>query len=140
MHRDQITADDQVQVYETVMGDGEGHPVFRLLRAAGDVKDNRLLPRGWSDQGEYMDRIRPELGGADANFVGGSDQVTYRVQAPVAAGPFDVQARLHYQAISARFAAELFAWDAPEIRAFQRMYDQADPRPVTLAQATATVP
>lgn len=137
-HHQTILKDTQVQVYETIMSNGDGEAVFRLLRAERDLKDNRLLPRGWSHDGAYMDRIGPELGGDDANFVGGSDNTEYRVNAPPAAGPYTIDVRLLYQPISTRFAEELFAWDAPEINAFERMWDATNKTPVTVATASTT--
>ncbi|MGC8781083.1 MAG: hypothetical protein ACP5UQ_09485, partial [Anaerolineae bacterium] len=45
-HYDLITAADQVQIYEPIMGDHEGKVTYTLLRAARYLKDNRLLPAG----------------------------------------------------------------------------------------------
>ena len=45
-HYDVITAADQVQIYEPIMGDTEGKVTYTLLRAATYLKDNRLLPAG----------------------------------------------------------------------------------------------
>ena len=45
-HYDVITAADQVQIYEPIMGDTEGKVTYTLLRAATYLKDNRLLPGG----------------------------------------------------------------------------------------------
>ena len=132
-HFDVIDDPAHVQIYEEIMVDAGGNPTFRLLRAAGDYKDNRLLPDGWREDGPFMDRIAPVLGATDADFTGGRDDVTYTIHAPVGAGPYTIEARLLYQTISARFANELFALDAPEIRAFEAMWDEADRTPVVIA-------
>ncbi len=134
-HFDRIEDDARVQIWQTVMADAEGSPVFRLLRAASDFKDNRILPDGWRSDGPFTDRIAPELGGSDDDFVGGRDDVTYRFFAPADAGPYTVAARLLYQPLSARFAAELFELDAPEIRAFEAMWNAADRSPAVVATA-----
>jgi hypothetical protein len=134
-HFDVIDDAAEVQIYEVVMAGTSGDPVYRLLRAATDYKDNRLLPDGWGNDSPYMDRIAPVLGAGDPNFVGGSDEVTYRFEAPAGSGPYTIEARLHYQTISARFAQELFAIDAPEVRAFEALWDDADRTPVTVASA-----
>ena len=46
-HYLEITSPDQVQIYEAVMGDTEGMVTTVLLKGAGYVKDNRLLPHGF---------------------------------------------------------------------------------------------
>lgn len=134
-HFDVIDGDSDVQIWQTVMAGVDGDPVFRLLRADSDFKDNRILPDGWRTDSPFMDRIAPQLGVADDDFVGGRDDVTYRFTAPVDAGPYAIEARLLYQPLSARFAAELFALDAPEIRAFEAMWDAADRTPAVVATA-----
>jgi len=46
-HYTEITSADQVQIYESVMGDATGRPRTGLLNAVRFRKDNRLLPRGF---------------------------------------------------------------------------------------------
>ncbi len=43
------TIDDaeQVQIYESIMGNTDGEVTTTLLRGAGYLKDNRLLPSGF---------------------------------------------------------------------------------------------
>lgn len=43
-----------------------------------------------------------------------------RRHATSAAGPYTIAAELLYQPLAPRFAAELFAIDTPEVRAFAR--------------------
>lgn len=137
-HRDEVTKSEQVQIYEDVMAGVDGEPVFRLLRAAGDYKDNRLLPRGFDPSGPDASAIAPVLGASDSNFVGGGDDVTFRIEVP-ANGALTIRATLLYQPLSPRFAEELFAWDAEAIRAFERFYDAADRTPEAVATAEALV-
>src|SRR5262249_50612739 len=47
-HYQQITASDQVQIYESVMGDSNNQPTTGLLNAIRFIKDNRLLPKGFN--------------------------------------------------------------------------------------------
>jgi hypothetical protein len=139
-HHDVITDDAQVQIYEAVLRGADGAPVWRLLRATDYAKDSRLLPLGWSPMGPHADETSPRLGGPDDDFVGGSDELEVRVTAPMAAGPYQVDVQLVYQPIGARFAAELFALDAPEIRAFERIWDASDRSPEPIASATVALP
>lgn len=139
-HHDVITDDAQVQIYEAVLQGADGAPAWRLLRATDYAKDSRLLPLGWSPTGPHVDETSPRLGGPDDDFVGGSDALEVRVDAPAAAGPYEVDVQLVYQPIGARFAAELFALDAPEIRAFERIWDASDRSPSPIAGATVVLP
>jgi hypothetical protein len=137
-HRPLIDRPEQVQVYQSLMADGAGKLTFLLLRGEGYLKDNRLLPRGWSPLHPAAADTAPQGLGSDGDFVGGSDQVLYRVAAPAARGPYRVEATLLYQALSARFAAELFAYDTPEVEAFRVYYERADRRPDLVASASAS--
>lgn len=131
-HFDRIFLNEQVQVYETVMGDTNGDPTFSLLRGAEFLKDNRLLPVGWRAAHPDGPATRPMGIGADDNFLAGQDRVVYQV--PVTGhAPQRVEVTLFFQSISPRHAGELFAHDTPEVANFQRMYTQADHRPERVA-------
>lgn len=139
-HHTVITDDAQVQIYEAILQGAEGDPAWRLLRATDYAKDSRLLPLGWSPMGPHADETAPQLGGPDGDFVGGSDALEYRVTAPAGAGPYAVEVELVYQPIGARFAAELLALEAPEIRAFERIWDASDRSPEPVATASVVLP
>ena len=47
-HYDVIRTEDEVQIYEMVMGDVNGDVTTVLERAVVPLKDNRLVPRGFS--------------------------------------------------------------------------------------------
>jgi hypothetical protein len=131
-HFDLISFNEQVQVYETVMGDTDGSPTFSLLRGAEFLKDNRLLPEGWRAEHPDGPATQPSGIGADDNFQAGQDRVVYQV--PAARGaPHRVEVTLFFQTISPRHAGELFLHDTPEVVNFQRMYAQADHRPERVA-------
>jgi hypothetical protein len=139
-HYGLITRADQVQVYESVMGDDADKVTYTLLRADGYLKDNRLLPQGFDN------RLVPEevkvVGPAaeDPDFIGGSDTVTYQV--PVAASSrFDVRVELNYQPIAYNHAQDLFL-DAKRhaaVAQFKTLFESAAIRAETLASVTATV-
>ena len=142
-HYDVITAADQVQIYEPIMGDTEGKVTYTLLRAAAYLKDNRLLPAGADKAG-----LPPEIavqGGAvdDPNFVGGGDQITYRVDVSSAQGPFTVQAELLYQPLAYRFVQDMLADSGESGQAFgellRRRGSHAGPRRSRGADAGAVV-
>jgi hypothetical protein len=47
-HSRKIRRPDEVQIYESVIGDQAGVPTTGLLTAVRFLKDNRLLPRGFA--------------------------------------------------------------------------------------------
>src|SRR5690606_28565578 len=130
---------DLAQVYESVMADKTGAPAFRLLRGRSFAKDNRLLPAGWDPGHPDAARTAPAGVGDDPDFLAAGDTTRYRVHAPAAGGPYTVAVELLYQPLAPRFAAELFAIDAPEVRAFEALYDAADHAPEHVAAAERTV-
>lgn len=140
-HYDEVTLPTQVQIYQPVMVDSDGVLTFGLLRAASYVKDNRLLPRGWDPNHTEATRTDPS-GNAltDDDFVGGRDDVRYRVTAPAAAGPYTVEVDLFYQPISPRHAAELFTVDTQEIANFRRFYEAGNRTPEHVASVQQALP
>jgi len=140
-HRDQITDPDQVQIYEAVMADSDGVLTFRLMRAASFLKDNRLLPLGWSRDHAEAARTAPHGGATqDANFTAGQDTVLYRIHAPASGGPYRLEASLLYQPIGQRFAAELLQFTTPEIDAFARYFTPDVRVPEELVTLSQEVP
>jgi hypothetical protein len=132
-HYDVVTAPDQVQIYEPIMGDTDGNVTYTLLRAARYLKDNRLLPAGADkaalppDIGVYGEAMQ------DANFAGGGDAVTYRVDLDGAQGPFTVQAALLYQPLSYRFVQDMLVDGGEPAARFGGYYASADKTPDRVA-------
>lgn len=140
-HRSIIDSADAALVYEAVMADASGAPTGRLLRGASFLKDNRLLPRGWTAVGPEAGRTAATGAAAsDGDFTGGADEVLVSLPEGGAGAPFSLEARLLYQTLSPRFADELFQSRTTEARAFRAAWLQADTRPLTLAIATVPVP
>ncbi|MBK7829836.1 multiheme c-type cytochrome [Nannocystis sp.] len=139
-HHPQIASEDVAQVYESVMADKGGLPAFRLLRARSFVKDNRLLPAGWDIDHPDAARTSPVGVGADADFVAAADTTRYIVAAPVVGGPYTISVELLYQPLAPRFAAELFAVETPEVRAFEALYEGAEHTAEHVAAAELVAP
>jgi hypothetical protein len=138
-HYADITSAEQVQIYESVLGDTNGAVTTGLLTATQYLKDNRLLPKGFDKR-----TAEPEIavhGHAtdDADFGDGGDRVRYSVALGSAPGPFTVDAELLYQPIGFRWANNLKRYDAAEPRRFTSYYDSmAAASATTLARATGT--
>jgi len=122
-HYNTITAADQVQVYETVLGDSDDNITFTLLRSSQYLKDNRLTPQGFNKLAVPTDVAVRGRAFNDANFNLGSDEVVYRF--PVTAtGTLDVSVALNYQTISHGFLQDLYRDNQLEqVQVFKTMYD-----------------
>ena len=134
-----ITADDQVQIYETVMVDVNGDVTNVLLRGAGYAKNNRLLPIGFDKTTASLDIAVKGRAYYDVDFVGGSDCVMYTFEVEDAPGPYTITAELYYQPISYNWAEKIRKYDSAESAAFLRYYDALPNTPVLIGSASVTV-
>jgi hypothetical protein len=138
VHHELISKASQVQIYESNMKNLEGQLTFTLIRAAGYLKDNRLLPLGMN-KSTVASALKP-VGEAmkDKNYLGGSDQLTYKI--PLAAGRYRALIELRYQSLSSPFAQDLFK-DAklPRVAAFQSFHKAAKIRYETIQSITKTM-
>ena len=138
-HYEQITSADQVQIYETIMGDSDGNITYTLLRGAQYLKDNRITPQGFNKLNVPSDVAVHGLAANDADFNLGSDEVVYRI--PVtAAGELDVQVSLNYQTIAHGFLQDLYQENTlPEVQTFKSMYDAQSLKHEQVSSAQTTV-
>lgn len=140
-HHTVITVENQVQIYEPILGDSEGAVTTGLLRAAVYLKDNRLLPRGF-DKATVEERVAVHgVAKGDPDFASDGDRVTYAIDLAGTAGPYQVEAVLHYQPIGYRWAENLRDYaEAEEPAAFLRYYEaMVDESSTILATVTAAV-
>jgi hypothetical protein len=138
-HYTEISAVDQVQIYESIMGDQAGAPTTALLAAVRYLKDNRLLPAGFDKRSAAADIAVAGSANTDDDFLGSGDRVRYSVALPAAVGPFQVDVELWFQPISYRWAANLRRYDAVETRRFSAYYDaMASASAVMLSHSSAT--
>ncbi len=138
-HYDIITSADQVQSYETIMQDIDDELTYTLLEAATYRKDNRLLPAGM-DKFSVPSTIEPQ-GDAmiDADFIGGSDLVHYRISGLIA-GTYTIDARLNYQTMAYGFGQDLFNdVDEPQVALFKTLDDNARLRFETISSDAGSV-
>ena len=131
-HHEVITSDEQVQIYEELTRDADGNFTTSFIRRDDDVKDNRLLPLGWTKEGPD-----PSLNGRwlaatfphgnakdDPDYKGGKglDRVRYRVTLPPDVDPKNVtiRASLYYQNIPPYYLQQRFTIGKGE--ATRRLY------------------
>ena len=69
-HYTEITRSEQVEIYESIMQDQDGHVTTGLLSAVGYIKDNRLLPHGFDKQTADKDIAVHGKALEDASFTG----------------------------------------------------------------------
>jgi hypothetical protein len=138
-HYQVIQRPDQVQIYEAIIGDANGAVTTTLLRGAGYLKDNRLLPQGFEKSAVPVDIAVQGQAFADPDFIGGGDLVQYRVDIGGAQGPFSVAAEFLYQSIGYRWVENLRPQDAPEIARFLSYYEAVPNLPVVVASDSLDV-
>lgn len=144
-HHQWITADNQVQIYEMVMGDVNSNVTTVLERANTHLKDNRIPPTGFQTTHYTYDTVKivgEAADDVDFNRSGslqgtGSDIIYYRLPVNgLSGGSVQVKAAVHYQTMPPRYFTEMFSFHSPEIDTFRSMYDQADRSPVLISQKT----
>jgi hypothetical protein len=141
-HYEIVTAPDEVQIYEAIMVDSRAAVTTGLLRGVRFVKDNRVLPHGFDKAAAGPDIAVRGSAADDADFIGGSDRVRYRIALGAAeAMPLTVDVQLLYQSIAYRWAENLRGYAAEETQRFGRYYaENAAVSTAFIATATATVP
>ncbi|NLE51038.1 MAG: hypothetical protein GX613_06490 [Chloroflexi bacterium] len=139
-HHALIRSADEVQIYEAVLGDVNGEVTNVLLRAAGYLKDNRLLPAGFDKASAHEDTATSGAATDDGDFLGGSDRVIYAMPLNDAEGPFALEVELLYQTISYNWAHKLDAHtDMPEAARFLSYYEAQPNLPVVVASTRVEV-
>ena len=140
LHYATINRPDQVQIYEAILKTAEGQVTTHVLRAAGYLKDNRLLPAGFEKAAPYEDIA--VWGGAvdDEDFLGGGDVVTYIIPVGSATSPYTLTVELLFQSIGFRWAENLKASSGAEIERFLGYYAAVPNQPVVIASASQQTP
>jgi hypothetical protein len=146
-HHEVIDQEDEVQVYQSVMGTREGKMTHTLLRAAAYLKDNRLPPAGFRSDGPWIQHTAV-AGRAtedeDFNRQGdtqgtGRDLIRYRIPIEGAVWPLQVEAELLYQTVSRGFVEDLLRSDTEPGREFRSLYEKADKQPLRIARTSIRV-
>ena len=143
-HFDIINREDQVQIYELVLGDVNGNFTTVLERSHQALKDNRLAPLGFTTTHSAYDTTK--IYGAaltDSNFNKnngiegtGADIIRYHFPINGYEGLIKVEAKMYYQALPPKWMAPMFKESTPEIEVFRNMYEAADLSPVLIASSS----
>ena len=154
-HYDIITDEAQVLIYELVAADVNSSPTNVLEQAYITVKDNRLVPKGFSMNHSAYDTTRLEgavLDDDNFNIIeatgetgSGSDKVIY--QMPVTPefnlvdwdNPATVIVNVYYQSMPPRWVESMFDWDLQPINTFQALFEEHGSAAVLIASETSTL-
>lgn len=139
-HYDLITSADQVQIYESVLGDTDGNVTQTLLRAAEYLKDNRLTPAGFDKNSVPYDVAVQGNALDDLNFNEGIDEITYRIRDTGTTDHLFVEVSLDYQPLSHGMLEDLFKDnDLEQVSNFESMYDALTLKHETMASAKTVI-
>jgi hypothetical protein len=144
-HYNTINSEDQIQIYEMVMGDMSGNKTTLLNKAHHSIKDNRLVPQGFSTSHVQYDTTKIVLGMLDADFNygpqegSGSDIIHYHIPLNGYTGMANVDVKVFYQSVPPSWTQEMFEVSTPEIDVFSNMFQNADRSPVLMKAEQITV-
>jgi hypothetical protein len=139
-HYMKITNADEVQIFEPILGDADGHVTTGLLSAVRYLKDNRILPTGFDKNSAPAEIAVHGEASTDPNFIGGSSTTTYAIITGEPKSPLHITAELVYQPIGFRWAHNLEPYKETEPERFVNYYHQASAQSaLVLAHADAQV-
>lgn len=124
-HYERIDSQDKVQIYQELVQDPEKRFTTSFLSIAHHIKDNRLLPLGWTEQGpetfdgtpfagtKYAKATQPRGNAStDQDFTDGEghDVIRYEIALPETTdmSKVTIRARLYYQAIPPYYLQQRF--------------------------------
>ena len=138
-HYREITSGDQVEIYEPILKDPEGHVTTGLITAVGYLKDNRILPSGFDKSSAVKDIEVVGEAAQDPNFTDKGSLVQYSAVVDPSSGPFHIEVELWYEPIGFRWAHNLGAYQAEETQRMVSYYKSlASGAAVILAKTEAT--
>ncbi|HEV2762977.1 MAG TPA: cytochrome P460 family protein, partial [Pyrinomonadaceae bacterium] len=133
-----ITRQDQAQIYEEIDLNADCRITSSFIRRDFVIKDNRLLPFGWTATGplgpdgkpvipkkEFLEPTHAEKVWGDPRYTDGSgtNLVRYELSLPAGVNPNNlrVSATLYYQSIPPHYLHDRFS-QAPDYPATRRLY------------------
>jgi Secretion system C-terminal sorting domain/Cytochrome c554 and c-prime len=142
-HYDVINQENQVQIYELVTGDVAGNYTSVLERGKSAMKDNRLVPQGFSLSDPAYDTTKivgHALTDLDFNYNetgaegSGADVLHFHIPNNNYTGRLSVHAKVWYQSLSPKFVQPMFDYSSPEIDSFKLMFQAQDNAPVLVSE------
>lgn len=133
-----VTRQDQVQIYEELVQDADGKFTTSFLRRDHEVKDNRLLPAGWTKAGPdptlkpfFLEATYPKGRAAnDRVYLSGKGVSVVKYQAPLPSGVdpknVRVQVTLYYQSIPPYYLQDRFRVGGPQSQRLEYLAGHLD--------------
>ena len=139
-HYQVITSADQVQIYETVMGNISNKVTYTLLEAGQYLKDNRILPQGFNKETVPDDIAVYGLANIDDTFIAGKDSVRYQIDVSKFSGNFfSVAIALNYQPVAYSFLQDLFEDESIAVERFKKYNESAVVKFETIAEQSIQI-
>ncbi len=146
-HYQTINSEEQVQIYELVMGDVNNDVTTVLERAQHPIKDNRLPPIGFTTTDPVYDTtaiagqalLDGDFNKTNAVEGSGSDVVYFNIPLNGFYEVLDISAKVFYQPTPPKWMKEMFDESTPEIDLFRDMFAAADRSPVLMKEASIFV-
>ncbi len=144
-HYNMINNENEVQIYELVMGDVNHQVTTVLERANYALKDNRIPPDGFKTTHFAYDTVRivgAALNDTDFNKENGTegsgaDVIHYHIPVSGNTATLTVTAKVYYQTVSTKWLKHMFGYSSTEIDRFKNYYNAADKTPVLMGQKEA---
>jgi len=139
-HYQLITSEQQVQIYETIMGNTENKVTYTLLESAQYLKDNRVLPQGF-DKNTVPDDVGVYgLAKTDDSFIQGQDSLRYQIDvSQFNSNYFTIELSLDYQPVAYSFLQDLFTDESVAVARFKAYNDSAVVKFETIATDSVQV-
>ncbi len=146
-HYQTISSEDEVQIYEMVLGDVNNDVTTVLTRADHSIKDNRLPPKGFTQSHPNYDTTLiagnaltdPDFNQENGAEGSGTDMVYFHVPMNGEKTLLLVTANVFYQPTPPKWMLEMFSETSPEIETFRPMFAAADRAPVLVRSANIMV-
>lgn len=134
-HYNSVVNENQVLIFEAIMGNARGETTHSLVEGIRYLKDNRLTPKGFVKATANNDIAVIGRAANDGNFDNGGDLFEYRI--PVtSAGTYQIVANLIYQPFAYGHLEFLFQDTiVPEVDQFKTIYDNTELRTETISTA-----
>ena len=134
-HYNSIVSEDQVLIFESIMGDTRGNVTHSLIEAARHLKDNRLTPVGFDKNIVSSDVAVTGEALLDNNFNAGLDIFEYKVPVSIS-GTYNISVNLIYQPLAFGHLEYLFKdTDVREVDEFKTIYDSTTLLSETISSA-----
>ncbi len=137
-HHEVIRDQEQVQIYEFVMGNTRGEVTTVLEKAFVPLKDNRMVPEGFKASHANYDTVKVVgRAASDPDYLSGTgvERVVYAIPAAGMGKNAMVWVALHYETAPESWLHELFdyAGEDEDVASFKKMYDQTTLKSTVIA-------